>query len=298
MTRLLAALFLVPSVAFTADPLIITVWDGEIPGPPSVIDGPEGDTSTPDSNKVAGKHVVRLGNVAEPEVHVYPAPSDKSNGAACVVCPGGGFSILAWDLEGTEVAEWLNSIGVTAVVLKYRVPTRQHGETGRWEGPVMDAQRALSITRAHADEWKVDSNRVGVLGFSAGGMTAAMACIKNGERLYEAKDATDEMSCKPDFGVLVYSAYLVDKDGNMRDENKPKNGLPPLFFAHAANDRVTPESSLRLCQECVRLKVPTEIHIYPTGGHGYGLRSTEERVTEWPKHAGAWLKDVGMLESN
>lgn len=295
MIRLIVAFCFLPAVLTAGEVEVIKLWNGEMPGKAAVTDGREADTTKPDANKVAGKRLMRLGNVSEPEIHVYAAPKDHNTGAACVICPGGGFNILAWDLEGTEVAAWLNSIGVTAVVLKYRVPTRQHGDE-KWVGPVMDAQRALSITRANAEEWKLDANRVGVLGFSAGGMTAAMTAIKNGERLYDAADAIDERPCQADFGVLVYTAYLVDDAGDLADVAKPTNGLPPLFFAHAADDRVTAESSLRLCQECVRVKVPTEIHLYPTGGHGYGLRETNERVTGWPKHAAAWLEDVGMLD--
>lgn len=295
MRRVLSiALLVIPSAAF-ADPVVVPLWDGTPPGPPAVTDGPEQDTSKPDANKVAGKSVIRLGNVSSPEIHVFPAPAENNTGAACVVCPGGGFSILAWDLEGLEVAEWLNSIGVTAVVLKYRVPTRQHGDDN-WKGPVIDAQRALSITRAHAANWKLDPARVGILGFSAGGKTAAMAALQAGERLYEATDDHDGHPCQADFGVLIYTAYLVDKEGSMQETVKPLGTLPPFFFAHAANDPVTAESSLRLCQECVRAKVPTELHLYPTGGHGYGLRPTEERVTEWPAHAAAFLKQIGMLK--
>src|SRR5262249_29463796 len=145
-------------------------------------------------------------NVSKPTLTLFQPPEGKRNGAGVVICPGGGYSILAWDLEGTEVAEWLNSIGVTALVLKYRVP-RRDGDTAN-KLPLMDAQRSLSLVRSKASELGLDPRRIGILGFSAGGNLAAGACIKYGERQYEKLDAADEISCRPDFGVLVYPAYL------------------------------------------------------------------------------------------
>ncbi|HUG18734.1 MAG TPA: alpha/beta hydrolase, partial [Planctomycetaceae bacterium] len=155
-----------------SEPTILKVWTDKPPGPPAKVDGPEIDRQKPSDRLVGGKTVMKIGNVSEAEIHVYRPPADKSNGAACVICPGGGYHILAWDLEGTEVAEWLNSLGVTAIVLKYRVPTGPYGDPGKWQGPVMDAQRAISLARTRAAEWSIDPGRIGILGFSAGGNLA------------------------------------------------------------------------------------------------------------------------------
>ena len=156
-----------------AEPKVTKLWPGEPPGPSAVISGEEMDRSKPNDRSVAGKAVIRLGNVASPEIHVYHPENPQPQRGAVVICPGGGYNILAWDLEGTEVATWLNQIGMTAVVCKYRVPTGSHGEQGRWQGPVSDAQRAISIARQSAGDWKIDPDKIGVLGFSAGGDTAA-----------------------------------------------------------------------------------------------------------------------------
>ena len=153
---------------------IIKIWPNHPPGEPLDV-GAEEDITKPTDRLIAGRRIIKLKNVAEPEAHVYLAPEEKRNGSAVVICPGGGFNILAWDLEGTEVAEWLNTLGVSAIVLKYRVPTSQRTE--KWKAPVQDAQRTISLVRHHAKEWGIDREKIGVLGFSAGGHTAARAAI-------------------------------------------------------------------------------------------------------------------------
>ena len=188
------------------------LWGTNIPGQIKS-DGVETDITKPGEGLVMGKRVARIANVTVPGMAVYAPPTSKQNGAAVVVCPGGGFSILAMDLEGTEVATWLNSIGVTAIVLKYRVPTGSFDPN--WLGPTMDAQRAISMARKNAKEWGIDPTRIGVLGFSAGGKTAAMAALACGKRLYAPQDDVDAAPCNADFGVLVYPAYLVDKNNQL-----------------------------------------------------------------------------------
>ncbi len=259
------------------------------PGPGDTKElGPEADQNKDGKSQVAGKPIIRLGNVSEPEVHFYPAPADKANGTCIIVCPGGGHSILAWDLEGTEVAEWLNTIGVSAAVLKYRVPART--EKPRYIAAVQDAQRALSVVRAKAGDWKFDANKLGILGFSAGGETAALATLLP-ERLYEKVDATDDVAWKPNFSVLIYPAYLVNKEGtSLLEHVKVDDKTPPMFLVHAANDPVVPESSVLLWLELKRHKIPAELHVFSKGGHGYGLRATELPVTNWPTACAAWLK--------
>ncbi|MEW4528851.1 alpha/beta hydrolase [Maioricimonas sp. JC845] len=289
----IAGLLTIATVSRGGD--VVSVWPGDPPGPPALVDGPERNRQRTDDRLVAGKPVIRLTNVANAEVHVFTPPADRANGAACVVCPGGGFSILAWDLEGTEVAEWLNSIGVTAFVLKYRVPTRQHGEPGTWQGPVMDAQRTLSLVRSRAGEWGIDPERVGILGFSAGGQTAALTAVRNGDRLYEPVDSVDEHSCAADFAILVYPARIADAAGQLDGKYTVTEKTPPMFFVHAADDRVSCLNSVALFAALKQSDVPAELHIYHDGGHGFGLRETSQAVTHWPQRAAAWLREMELL---
>ena len=210
---------------------------------------PEADQSKPDERKVAGRAVVRIGNVAEPEIHFYPAPADKANGTCVVVCPGGGHRILAWDLEGTEVAAWLNELGISAAVLKYRVPARSEKENPKYTAAVQDAQRALSIVRSRAKEWQIDPDKLGILGFSAGGETAALATLLP-ERLYERVDEIDDVKWTPNFAILIYPAYLANNAGTaLLDHVKVTDQTPPMFLVHAADDSVQPQSSVLLWLE-------------------------------------------------
>lgn len=287
-------------VALGAETQTVRLWPATPPGDDGLKLPEEGDTSGPDGRGVAGRPVIRIGNVTHPELAIYPAPADKATGAAVVVCPGGGHRILAYDLEGTEVAEWLNSRGVTALVLKYRVPAREGRP--RWHAAVQDAQRALSLTRAKASDWGIKPDRIGILGFSAGGETAARAALMT-ERQYSPVDATDDTPWRPDFGILIYPAYLVDEPqaapGSPADAPKPAPRLredvpvskdsPPMFLAHAYDDPVTPMSSVLLFAALKQAGVRSELHIYSQGGHGYGLRPTETPVTSWPRRCEEWL---------
>ena len=248
----------------------------------------EGDQTKPGERPVAGQPVIRLGNVSEPEIHFYPAPDAKASGACVVVCPGGGHRILAWDLEGTEVAGWLNDLGISAAVLKYRVPARS--EKPKYTAAVQDAQRALSIVRSRASEWKIEPNKIGVLGFSAGGETAALAAVLP-DRLYARVDAIDDVKWLPNFAILIYPAYLANSGGTaLLDHVQVDEHTPPMFLVHAADDTVQPESSVLLWLELKRNKIPAELHVFSRGGHGYGLRATDMPVTTWPQACAAWLK--------
>ncbi len=291
---LLAMTASLSSASPAAEPVVIDLWPKVVPGF-QVESGPERDTSGPDGRPVAGRPVIRLGDVSTPQIHVYQPPAEKRNGASVVICPGGGFNILAWDLEGTEVAEWLNSLGVTAAVLKYRVPTAKHDP--KWLPPVQDAQRAISLVRANADKWQLDPQRVGLLGFSAGGSTAAMTAVSS-ERRYAATDAADQSPWRPDFLVLVYPAYLVDDSGELRKDVPVSKETPPTFLAHAYDDPVTPKSSVEFFLALKNAGVPAELHVYDTGGHGYGLRKTEQPVTLWNERCAEWMASRGLLKSN
>lgn len=278
-----------PLLAQGGKPVEVRLWEGKAPRETREPAEPK-DISKPNEGKVAGKPVIRLAPVVEPTVTVYLPPEEKATGAAVVICPGGGRQILAWDLEGTEVAEWLNSIGVAGIVLKYRVPAPA-GEQP-WQNAVGDAQRALSLARAKAGEWRINPDKIGILGFSAGGEVAALTSLAT-ERMYPAADAVDKEPCVPNAALLIYPAYLVDKERkNLLPHVKPHAKAPPTFFVHAMDDPVVPESSALLALALRREKVPVEAHLFASGGHGYGLRPTAKPVTGWPKLAGPWLSQT------
>jgi len=292
---LLTALLCVsPLVA--GEPETLNLWPGKPPGETKELP-PEADTTKPTDQLIAGKSVARIGNVSTPTLTIYRPSPDKDTGAAVVICPGGGHHILAYDLEGTEVAEWLNSIGVTAVLLKYRVPFRDPER--RWGAAVQDAQRAVCVVRSHAADWKLDPDRIGVLGFSAGGQTAALAALFGEERQYEAADAADKASPRPNFAVLVYTGGLLKKDSReLVPEAKVTGGAPPMFLAHAQDDPVPAANSLLLALALKEAGVPAELHLYAKGGHGFGLRPTADPCTQWPARCAEWLESQGLLQGD
>ncbi|MCB1276754.1 alpha/beta hydrolase [Prosthecobacter sp.] len=297
--RLLSAiLFACCGLSQAAEPQILDLWPSTPPGPAAKVDGVERDLTKPEDKLIAGRKIIKLGHVSTPQMHVYLPDKAKANGCAVLVCPGGGFSILAWDLEGTEVAEWLNSIGFAAIVVKYRVPTREHGDTlnesgnapMKAVGPVMDAQRAMSMTRAHAAEWGIDPMRIGIMGFSAGGETAGLTTILRDARLYSKTDAADEQSCAPNFALPIYPAGFYDKDSDaLKTYLKITKDTPPMFFVMAQDDRVNSLNCTSLYIALTKAQVPAELHLFPHGGHGYGLRRTEMPITRWTDLAAEWL---------
>ena len=280
------------ALAGALDP--INLWPGTPPGDKESLP-PEIDLTKDSEGFVGGKRLIRLGNVSTPTLTVYPAPAEKNTGAAVLVCPGGGYTILAMDLEGTEVIEWLNSIGVTGVLLKYRVPARKDRE--RYAAPLEDAQRALSLVRDHAKDWGINPHRIGVMGFSAGGHLAAVLSCNTAQRTYASVDAADQVSCRPDFVMLVYPAYLTVKEqgDKVAPELKITSDTPPTFLIQAEDDVVRVETSLFYYLALKQANVPAEMHLYPKGGHGYGLRPTADLVTRWPKRAEQWLRASGLL---
>src|SRR5688572_21692118 len=209
--------------------ITIELWPKEVPGEKAPIGG-ERDMTKPTDNLVGGKPVVRLGNVSKPSITVLPAPKGKATGTAVVVLPGGGYHILAWDLEGTEIAEWLNSIGVTAVLVKYRVPRREGLE--KHAAPLQDVQRAFGLVRHKAKEWGIASDRIGVLGVSAGGHLAATLCASTAQRTYSEADDADKENCRPDFMLQIHPGYLVVKEegDKIAPEVKVTTNTPPTFL--------------------------------------------------------------------
>jgi len=271
----------------------IALWPGAAPGDKGDI-GEEKDTSPANEDRNSPNYVIRLGNVTQPTVTVYKAPADKANGAAIVVCPGGGYSILAMNLEGTEVCQFLNSIGVTAVLLKYRVPARKDRE--RYAAPLQDAQRAVGLTRHNAKEWGIDPARIGILGFSAGGHLTATLLANNATRTYPELDDADKESCRPNFAVLIYPAYLTTDDlTRLAPEVKVTAETPPTFITMTQDDPVHVENALLYALALKQAKVPFELHVYPKGGHGYGLRKSDNLVSQWPQRLQGWLSTQGWL---
>jgi acetyl esterase/lipase len=274
-----------------AEPL--SLWPQAAPGEKGNI-GEEKDFTKPTDGLVAGKPVIRLGNVSKPTVTVYRPPAGKETGTAVVVCPGGAYFILALDLEGTEVCEWLNSIGVTGVLLKYRVPKREGLE--KHTAALQDAQRALGLVRHRAKEWGVDPQRIGVLGFSAGAHLAAAVSNNYRQRSYPAVDEADMVSCRPDFTLLIYPAYLTLKDqgDKIAPELAITTNTAPTFIAMSQDDPIRVETALFYGLALKQANVPLELHVYPTGGHGYGLRPGKDLVTTWPGRAADWLRSRNL----
>lgn len=297
MSRLLlAALLTAAGASFAAPSEPFHLWPGTAPGDTGELPS-EADITTPSDRLVNGVPIVRLGNVSDPTITVYPADPAKNTGAAVIGAPGGGYHILAIELEGTEVCEWLNSIGVTGVLLKYRVPSQ--AGTPRRPAPLQDAQRAISIVRHRAAEFGVDPHRVGMLGFSAGGhLTAWTTAASAKPRTYEAIDDADSGSTRPDFMVLIYPGGVVNREEGdaVSPEVAPIAGhTPPAFIAMAEDDPVRVENAIQYFLALKAAGVPAEMHLYPTGGHGYGLRRNADHVTSWPGRVTDWMKWNGWL---
>ena len=269
----------------------LRVWPGKAPNEPAGIESRKAKTET-------GKDgVIRIRYVDKPELVHFPAPRDKATGTCMVICPGGGYNILAWNKEGTEIAEWLNSIGVEAVVLKYRVPRRDGKKPHLL--PLQDLHRSIRIVRSKAAEWKIDPKRLGVMGFSAGGHLSAMSSAFYVGQGYEPVDAIDKLDPRPSFVALIYPAYL----GNARTDPDKLDPIiqvspstPPTFIAITHDDG---DRALFAALYYARLRqnrVPAELHIYSKGGHGYGLRTSKNPVSTWPARLEDWLRSSGRLK--
>lgn len=260
--------------------LAINIWPGKAPG--EICDKTEGPNPSKDD-------IIRLANVSTPSITIYKAEKTGSPTAAVVVCPGGGYSILAMNLEGTEIATWLNSIGVTAVLLKYRVPNNR-------AGAFMDVQRAVRLARKNAKEWNIDPDRIGIIGFSAGGHLSAHASTGFEIKSYDPVDDADQLSCRPDFAMLIYPAYLVKKDFTLSDELPVNEKTPRTILVQAQDDGIPVENAIYYYLALKKAKVPSELHIFPTGGHGYGLRPSKNAVSSWPKLCETWMGKTGMIK--
>jgi acetyl esterase/lipase len=280
----------------------VPIWPGAAPDAQPVA-GPE-DTTTVNDRLVAGRPWVQVGKVSQPTMTVY-SPQGKNTGAAVVVFPGGGYRILAIDLEGTEVCDWLTSEGITCVLLKYRVPGEGlHPKSGAYPKSPMaleDAQRTMGLVRFHASEWYIDPHKIGVLGFSAGGHLAAALSTHFEKRLYRAVDAADKESCRPDFAVALYPGHMQEhtaKDFQLNPYIPVTKHTPPTFLLQAEDDPVDDvENSLVYFAALKKAGVLTEMHLYAHGGHAFGLRRTAFPITEWPQLVEAWLGIIKMISN-
>lgn len=303
----------------------VAIWPGTPPDPQPVA-GPEVfDDGKEKDFLIAGKPVAAIGKVSRPTMTVY-APDGKNTGAAVVVFPGGGYWVLAIDLEGTEVCDWLTSRGITCVLLKYRVPGNDlFPRSGPYpESPVAleDAQRTLGLVRLHAGEWHINPDKIGVLGFSAGGHLVAAMSVHFRKRLYRAVDAADEVSCRPDFAVALYPGHLsyaaaesdaeraggkfkmpsprglalADKQLGLNPDLHVTRETPPTFLLQAEDDDVdSVYDSLSYYIALKKAGVPVEMHLYAHGRHAFGLRRTKFPITGWPQLVETWLKTIGMI---
>lgn len=299
---LLATLLVSTSMSFAQKPAwepepghtSLNLWPNGAPGANANLP-PEADINNPQKDKpIAGRPIIRLTNVSIPTLTVY-SPKGENTGAAIVVFPGGGYHILAIDLEGTEVCTWLNSIHVTCVLVKYRVP--DSGPYPKSSAALQDAQRAIGMVREHAAEWHIDPHKIGVLGFSAGAHLSAALSTHFEQRLYDAIDAADQQSCRPDFAVIIYPAYLAVTDQNFapNPDIPVTDKTPSSFVLQAEDDPVHVENALVYFTLLKNAKVPAELHVYAEGGHGYGLRRTVLPVTRWPELVETWLHTIAIL---
>jgi acetyl esterase/lipase len=283
----------------------IAIWPGV---PPDAQQIPRAEIAGPVSHLVAGRTWTYIANVSQPTLTVY-SPSGVNTGAAVVVFPGGGYEVLAIDLEGTEVCDWLTSRGITCVLLKYRVPGVEsypkpaYKESGPYpQSPIAleDAQRTVGLVRFHATGWHIDPHKIGVLGFSAGGHLVAAISTHFARRLYPDVDAADKVSCRPDFAVAIYPGHLSIAANsialNPDISSHITSETPPTFLLQNENDKVDRvEDALSYYFGLKKAGVPVELHSYAEGGHAFGLRKTKFPATEWPSLVETWLQTIGMI---
>lgn len=272
-------------------PLVIDVWPGDVPGEAALSDNMKQKIAAEEPRNVPD----RIFAVSRPSLTFYRAAKPTANGAAVMICPGGGYNVLARAKEGTEIAAWLNSLGVHAFVLDYRVPRR----APQFEiPPLQDAQRALRIIRSRAAEWDIDPARIGALGFSAGGHLCINLGTNSAVSAYDAVDEIDRVSCRPDFLIPIYAAYLGDplNDQHLNPALKISKESPPMFLAVTQDDATRGLHAALLFAELTRAGVKAEVHVYLKGGHGYGMRPSHDPVCEWAARCSDWLKAMKLLD--
>jgi len=277
------------------------IWPGAVPHAQPVA-GPEVSTTRENDHLVAGKPWTYVERVSRPTMTVSSPRANNNTGAAVVVFPGGGYSILAIDLEGTEICNWLTAKGITCVLLKYRVPgdglEPRSGPYPKSPMALEDAQRTVGLVRFHAAEWHIDPRKIGVLGFSAGGHLVAAISTHFEQRLYPTVDAADKESCRPDFAVALYPGHLNigSKTFELNMDVPVTRQTPPTFLLQAENDDVdTVNNSLVYYIALKNAGVPVEMHLYAEGKHAFGLRRTQYPITRWPELVETWLRTIGLI---
>jgi acetyl esterase/lipase len=285
--------------------LTIKLWPDGIPG--SIT-----DPSYVEKITTVDGRITRCERVVNPDLTVFLPVQDKANGAAVLICPGGGYSALAFDHEGNAIAKWLNDNGIAGIILKYRLPSDQIMKD-KSTGPLQDAQEAMRVIRRNASNWKIDPAKVGVIGFSAGGHLASTLSTHYAEKVYEVKDNS---SARPDFSLLIYpvvsfdttithrgsrnnligikpDARLVERFSN---ELQITAGTPPAFLVHSADDKAVPVmNSIGYFKGLQKNNIPAELHVYQKGGHGYGLGTGRGTESSWPDLCIRWLKQIGII---
>jgi acetyl esterase/lipase len=274
------------SVAFAAPPAVVPLWPA---GSPTLKGASEKEITVP-ANPAPGIKIEQIKNVHAPSIEVHLPPRDRANGTAVIVAPGGGHKQLMWSYEGVDVAEWLNSLGVAAFVLKYRLEqTPGYAYTVQGEA-LADTQRAVRIIRARAKEWGVEPAKVGILGFSAGGALAALADIRFDRGKADARDAIDRHSCRPDFVVLVYPGWKP------MDITAPKDAAPAFLTSAGLDDAFHAKQTVEFYDSLFRAGVPVELHIYGHGGHGGGIKPRNGiPFGTWHLRLVEWMTDLGLL---
>jgi acetyl esterase/lipase len=285
-----------PSVGHTQ----IAIWPGVPPNARPVENAEVSGTVIDAAGRprlVGGKPWIYVDKVSRPTMTIY-SPVGHNTGAAVVVFPGGGYNVLAIDLEGSEVCDWLTTKGITCVLLKYRVPCVKTGPYRDCRTALEDAQRALGLVRSQAAQWKIDPHKIGVLGFSAGGHMVATISTHFEKRLYPRVDAADSVSCRPDFAIALYPGHLAvpERKFVLNPDIRVSSRTPRTFLLQAEDDPVDPvENSLVYHAALRKAGVPVELHLFAKGGHAFGLRRTEAPITEWPSLVEKWLGAIGVI---
>ncbi|MFK7931988.1 MAG: family 16 glycoside hydrolase [Saprospiraceae bacterium] len=280
---------------------LLPLWENDIPN----------FQATDETEQISEENIIRISKVQQPTIEVYLPAKASATGQAVVICPGGGYQILAYDWEGTDIAKWLNSKGIAGIVLKYRLPTSA-SQIEPHQSPLLDAKRAMRLVRHHAKEWNIDTEKVGIMGFSAGGHLAATLGTHFDAGIKEATDPIDRISSRPDFMTLIYPVISFTKkfhSGSKRaligenptpemvhfysNEFQVGYDAPPTFLIHTSDDQVVPvENSLAFYQALKDKNVPTELHIYPAGGHGFGLAVGRGNLQTWTDRLADWLAQL------
>ena len=284
-------------VAGADNPLVVEIWPGKVPDETYTI-GAEKCRMSPELSReqVEVTEPTRMiTNVTLPTITVYRPDKEKDIQTAMLICPGGGYWNLYWELEGEEVARWQNSLGMTGIILKYRVPRRPDEPTSQpARRPLADAQRAVSLIRSRSEEWGIDNQRIGMVGFSAGGHLAIATATSFEQRAYEPIDDVDKVSCRPNFAVAVYPGYLKDE---LARGMKIASTTPPIFLAHGGEDIVSdPEHSVSMYLALKRAGVGAELHIYASATHDFGVRISDHPYSAWTESCVKWLRHQGLLQ--